>query len=85
MLEPVSLHQSRFRAPGISADARGVALGREGAVHFPTLDGLVAWFRVLSDETSLDELLPALAIHELRGPVGALAFLLAQTATSHPR
>lgn len=84
MLEPVTLHQTRFNAPGLTPDARGVALGRQGAVLFPSLDALVSFFRVLSDEVTLDDLLPSLALHEARGPTGSLAFLvLFQAETSY--
>ena len=76
MLEPVILHQSRFNAPGIAPDARGVVLGKQGAVLFQSLDALVGWFRILSDEVTLDDLLPSLGIHEVRSTTESLSFLV---------
>jgi hypothetical protein len=76
MLEPVALHQTRFNAPGIAPDARGIVLGRQGAVLFTSLDALVGWFRILSDEVTLDDLLPSLSIIEARSAVESLAFVV---------
>lgn len=76
MLEPVTLHQTRFNTPGVAPDARGIALGKQGAVLFPSFDGLVGWFRILSDEVTLDDLLPSLAIHETRSGLGSLALVV---------
>ena len=84
MLEPVSLNQNRFNAPGIAPDPRGIALGKQGAVLFYTIDSLVGWFRILSDEIPLDDLLPSLAIHEVKSSLESLAFLVVLHAdTSH--
>src|SRR4051794_25007121 len=82
MLEPVSLHQNRFNAPGIAPDPRGIALGKQGAVLFSTVDSLVGWFRVLSDEMPLDDVLPSLAVSEIRSSVRSLAFLVVLHAES---
>ncbi|MCC7535263.1 MAG: hypothetical protein IT379_03575 [Deltaproteobacteria bacterium] len=69
MLEQVSLGQSRFRTPGIAPDARGVALGQKGAVLFPSLDRLVAFFRAYGEDGSLDELLAGLAVYQVLTPL----------------
>jgi len=82
MLEPVTLQQTRFTAPGIAADARGVALGRQGAVLFVAFDALVNWFRVLADEVGLDDLLPSLAVSEVRTPLDSLSYLVTFHADS---
>lgn len=69
MLEHVALGQSRFMTPGISPDQRGVVLGRYGLLLFPTLEGAVSWFRLYTAESSLDDILPALAILRLVTPL----------------
>ena len=84
VLEPVVLHQTRFNAPGLAPDPRGIALGKECAVLVPSLDALVNWFRVLSDEISLDDLLPALHIAEVEGALGSRELLLRfEAGSSH--
>jgi hypothetical protein len=84
MLEHVALHQSRFKCPGIALDARGVALGKQAALLVSSVDALIGWFRVLSDELPLDDLLPTLAIHEVRGALGGREYLVVfQAASSH--
>src|SRR5262249_5262612 len=45
-------------------------------VLFAGVDTLVGWLRVLSDEIPLDDLLPSLAIHEVRSSLQSLAFLV---------
>jgi hypothetical protein len=82
MLEPVTLNQTRFNAPGIAADSRGVALGKQGAVLFVSFDALVNWFRVLADEVGLDDLLPSLAVSEVRTPLDSLSYLVTFHADS---
>lgn len=69
MLARAALHQTRFRTPGVSPDARGVILGQKGVLLFPSLDRLVAFFRAYSNNESLDELLPGM---EIRNVVTAL-------------
>ena len=70
MLEHVALHQTRFNTPGVAPDGRGVLLGKLGLVLVPSLDGLVTFFRLLADDTPLDDLLPTLKIHQVRNPLG---------------
>ncbi len=82
MLEHVALGQARFRAPGISPDPRGIALGRFGLLVFPSLEGVVSWFRVFSAESSLDELMSALAIHRLVTPLGSRSVAIRLPAIS---
>lgn len=82
MLERVALGQSRFMTPGVAPDARGVVLGRYGLLLFPTLEGLVSWFRLYSAEAALDELLAELEIHQARTPLGSREMLLRIPAAS---
>src|ERR1700761_93978 len=82
MLEPVALNQTRFNVPGIAPDNRGVALGKQGALLFASVDRLVGFFRIFGDESSLDELLPKLKIHQVRTPLLAREFLVLFAASS---
>ncbi len=75
MLERVAQGQTRFNTPGISVDGRGVALGRLGALLFPSLDGVVGWLRLQSDE-GLEDLLAELTILRVRGVHQGRAFLV---------
>lgn len=82
MLEHVALGQSRFMTPGVAPDPRGVVLGRYGVLLFPTLEGVVSWFRLYSAESSLDELLPGMAIYRVRTPLASREMLVRIPATS---
>ncbi len=82
MLERVAHGQSRFMTPGVAPDTRGVLLGRYGMLLFPTLEGVVSWLRVYSAESSLDELLPALEIHQVRTQLMSRELLVRIPATS---
>jgi hypothetical protein len=82
VLEPVALNQTRFNVPGVAPDNRGVLLGKQGAVLFASVDRLVGFFRVFCDESSMDELLPKLKIHQVRTPLMAREFLVAFAAPS---
>ena len=75
MLERVSLGQVRFQTPGVTADSRGVLLGRNGVLLFAALDGLVSWLRLFSDEASLDELGNELRLVRVKNQTGARALL----------
>lgn len=66
MLEHVALNQTSFKLPGVAPDARGVLLGKQGAVLLPSFDRLVAFLRVLSQESPLDDVLPSLKLYEVR-------------------
>lgn len=82
MLEHVALGQSRFMTPGVAPDPRGVLLGRYGLLVFPTLEGVVSWLRVYSAESSLDELLPNMEIHQAETPLRSREMLMRIPATS---
>ena len=82
MLEHVALGQSRFVTPGVSPDPRGVLLGRYALLAFSTLEGVVSWFRLYSAESSMDELIPSMAIHRARTPLGSQELLMRIPATS---
>lgn len=85
MLERAALHQSRFRTPGVTPDARGVVLGERGLVLFASLDRAVAFLRAYGEEGSLDELVPGLAIRRVVTPLRTREFLLSVLAESSYR
>lgn len=66
MLERVVLNQNRFRIPGVTPDARGAVLGQKGLLLFPSVDRVVGFFRVYSEESSIDDLLGSLSIRKVR-------------------
>ena len=76
MLEPVALHQTGFKVPGLAQDARGVVVGTHAATLLLGLDRLVALLRLLSEELQLDDVLPSLRIELVRNSLGAQAYLL---------
>ena len=76
LLEPVAAGQTRFRLQGLSPDARGIAVGREVLVSFPTIDWLVGFLGAYSDEASLDDLLPTMTLEHARRREGGHALLL---------
>lgn len=82
MLERISLGQTRFSIPGVAPDARGILLGKLGVLAFPSLDGVVSWLRLYSDEDSLDDLLPGTRILRARTALGSRAVLLLIPAAS---
>src|SRR5258706_6626717 len=82
MLEHVALNQTRFNTPGVQPDNRGVLLGKQGALLFASVDRLVGFFRVFCDESSMDDLLPKLKIHQVRSPLLASEFLVFFHASS---
>ena len=63
-LEPVSLGQGRTHCPGLSADERGVVMGRRLALFFPDVSRAVGFFRAYSREVSLDEMMNSIEIQE---------------------
>lgn len=85
VLERAALHQTRFRTPGVSPDARGVVLGQKGCVLFPSLDRLVAFLRAYGEEGSLDELLPTLRLRRVVTPLKTREVLLTCGAESSYR
>lgn len=80
LLEPVSAGQTRFRMQGLSPDARGIAVGREVLVAFPTIDWLVAFLGAYSDEASLDDLLPTMTLEHARRREGGHSILVRAAA-----
>jgi hypothetical protein len=82
-LERAALHQTRFRTPGVSPDARGVVLGQRGVLLFSSLDRVVAFFRAYGDEGSLDEILPTLSVRRVQSALRTkemLVFLGAESS-----
>lgn len=82
MLEHVALHQTRFNTPGVAPDTRGILLGKQGAVLFASVDKLVGFFRILSEEAPLDDLLPTLKLLQVKTPLGSREFLVLFHAAS---
>ncbi|MCG8422387.1 MAG: hypothetical protein MJE77_31080 [Proteobacteria bacterium] len=82
MLENVALGQSRFMTPGVAPDPRGVLLGRYGMLSFATLEGVVSWLRLYSAESSIDELLSGMEIHQAITPLRSREMLVRIPATS---
>ncbi len=75
-LEHVGLNQERFRTPGLRADSRGVAIGEGALIRTSTLTQVVGFFRALSEETSLDHILPTTRIVKARNELNSLEFLV---------
>lgn len=61
---------------GLQPDARGIAIGRELLVTFPSIDWLVSFLGAYSDEASLDDLLPTMTLEHARRTGGGHALLL---------
>ena len=76
LLEPVTAGQTRFRMQGLSPDARGIAVGREVLVTFPSIDWMVAFLGAYSDEANLDDLLPTMTLEHARRHEGGHVLLL---------
>ena len=49
LLEPIAAGQTRFHMQGLAPDGRGIAVGRETLLIFPSLDRLVAFLRTRID------------------------------------
>src|SRR5665213_1159062 len=82
MLQRIALGQVRFNLPGLVADARGVAAGRQMVARFAAIERLVSFLRVLSAEQSLDDLQPGLRIVYARGGAGTREAIVILPATS---
>ncbi len=82
MLQRIALGQVRFNLPGLVADARGVAAGRQIVARFAAIDRLVSFLRLLSAEQSLDDFQPGLRIVYARGGAGTREALVILPATS---
>ena len=85
VLERAALHQTRFRTPGVSPDARSVVLGQQGLVLFPSIDRLVAFFRAYGDESAIDDLVPTLSIRRLITPLKTREIMLSIAAETSYR
>ncbi len=68
--------------PGVAPDPRGVLLGRYAVLLFPTLEGVVSWFRLYSTESSMDELIPNMTISRGRTPLKSREMLVRIPAAS---
>ena len=72
MLARVSVGQMRFNLPGLSADGRGVATGKELLLRFGTLDRVLDFLRLLSAERTPETLwVGVLALYARPGGGGA--------------
>jgi hypothetical protein len=71
LLEPIAAGQTRFHMQGLAPDGRGIAVGRETLLMFPSLDRLVAFLGAYSEECSLDDLIPSLTIERARRDAAA--------------
>lgn len=59
MLDRVALHQTRLRTPGITLDAKGIAIGAKGLVLLSSLDRLVGFLSLYTSSASLADLIGA--------------------------
>jgi hypothetical protein len=85
MLDRVAVHQTRLRVPGIGLDARGVALGSRGLVLLPSLDRLVAFLAVYTEQQALSGLIESLSIDVVRSKLGTRELALSFDAGSSDR
>lgn len=85
MLDRVAVHQTRLRVPGIGLDARGVALGSRGLVLLPSLDRLVAFLAVYTEEQALGGLIESMSIDVLKSKLGTREIALSFDAGSSDR
>ncbi|MBX3130194.1 MAG: hypothetical protein KF718_25980 [Polyangiaceae bacterium] len=85
MLERIAVHQTRLRVPGLGLDARGVALGSRGLVLLPSLDRLVAFLAVYTEQQSLGGLSDSLRIEIVRSKLGTREVVLTFDAGSSDR
>lgn len=85
MLERVAVHQTRLRVPGVGLDARGVVLGSRGLVLLPSLDRLVTFLGLYTEEQGLEALLTSLRIEVVRSQLGAREVVLGFDAGSSDR
>lgn len=61
---------------GLTPDGRGIAVGREILLSFPTVDWLVSFLGAYSDEASLDELIPTMTLEHARREGGGHAMVM---------
>lgn len=85
MLDRVAVHQTRLRVPGIGLDGRGVALGSRGLVLLPSLDRLVAFLAVYTEQQALSGLVESLSIEVVRSKLDTREIALSFDAGSSDR
>lgn len=76
MLQRVSVGQARFIVPGLAADGRGAAIGRQWLARFGAIDRLVSFLRIWSAEQALDDVQPGLRMVQVRREGGSREVLL---------
>jgi hypothetical protein len=76
MIAPVAVGQVRFILPGLVADARGVASGRDMAARFASLDRVVWFLRLLSAAADLDATWAGMRLVLVRSPLGLREMLV---------
>lgn len=76
MLTRVPVGQVRFNLPGLTADARGVASGKELILRFATMERLVSFLRLFSGERSPEEIWAEMRILHARPPGGSREVLV---------
>ncbi len=85
MLERVAVHQTRLRVPGLGLDSRGVALGARGLVLLPSLDRLIAFLAVYTEEQSLGALGDSLRVDVVKSKLGTREVALSFDAGASDR
>lgn len=85
MLERVAVHQTRLRVPGLGLDSRGVALGSRGLVLLASLDRLVAFLAVYTEQQTLGGLAESLKIDVVKSKLGTREVALSFEAGSSDR
>lgn len=85
VLEPIALHQTRLRVPGVALDSRGVALGARGLVLLPSFERLVALIAAYTEHRSLEPLLAGLALEVVKSRLGVRELTLSFESDSTER
>lgn len=85
MLVRVALHQTRLRTPGLGLDAKGVALGAKGLVLLPSIDRLVAFLALFTQQSSLEDILRSLKVEIVKSKLGAREVVLSFGAEGSER
>jgi len=85
MLERIAVHQTRLRVPGLGLDSRGVALGARGLVLLPSLDRLIAFLAVYTEEQALSGLGDSLKLEVVKSKLGTREVALSFEAGSSDR
>jgi FtsH ternary system domain X7 len=85
MLERIAVHQTRLRVPGIGLDARGIALGARGLVLLPSLDRLIAFLAVYTEEQSLGAIVESLEVQVVKSRLNTREIALSFEAGSSDR